>query len=284
MQPKQYIPEIKHKAFPVAQFKVADKGEGIIEAIVAVFNNEDRGGEIIREGFFALSLQKKLPKGVWMHDWTQPVARTIEARELSPGDPLLPEKLKELGGAYIKGQFNLGTQRGREAFSDIEFGIVDEFSIGFMPTKWLYNEETEVVELIEGEWFEWSPVLVGMNPETYLMNVKALEDGSLAGLKLGDHSGAVLAAAKGLLARLEDLAQLKKKDERKFAASNRELLQEMDGVLERLQKGAAEERERVKALLQETAPRAKAPTIVQFLRDDQALRARLEALDAIGEH
>jgi hypothetical protein len=50
-----------------------------------------------------------MPKGVWMHDWKTPVAKTLEAKELLPGDPLLPPVLKDNGGAYVKAQFNLGT-------------------------------------------------------------------------------------------------------------------------------------------------------------------------------
>lgn len=165
---------IEHKSFPIQDLK-ADSETGILEAIVSVFNNVDSGKEIVRPGFFTKSIEKKLPKGVWMHKWDQPIARTLEAKELLPGDPMLPDKLKELGGTYIKGQFNLDTQRGKEAFSDIKFGIVDEFSIGYRVTKESTDKETGARELIEGDWKEWSPVLVGMNPETAVLSVKADE-------------------------------------------------------------------------------------------------------------
>lgn len=164
---------IERKAFPVAEMKVSDNEAGIIEAIVSVFNNVDSGNEKVMPGFFSKSIQKKLPKGVWAHDWKQPIAKTLEAKELLPGDPLLPESLKELGGTYIKGQFNLETQRGREAYSDVKFGIVDEFSIGYRVVKDGKDKESGARELIEGDWKEWSPVLVGMNPETRLISVKS---------------------------------------------------------------------------------------------------------------
>jgi HK97 family phage prohead protease len=146
---------IEHKSFPIQDLK-ADSETGILEAIVSVFNNVDSGKEIVRPGFFTKSIEKKLPKGVWMHKWDQPIARTLEAKELLPGDPMLPEKLMHLGGTYIKGQFNLDTQRGKEAFSDIKFGIVDEFSIGYRVTKESTDKETGARELIEGDWKEWS--------------------------------------------------------------------------------------------------------------------------------
>ena len=122
-------------------------------------------------GFFAKSLAAKAPKGVWMHDWSLPVAKTLEARELPPGDPKLPTGLTALGGLYVKGQFNLETQRGREAFSDIKHGLIDEYSIGYEVTA--DRKTTDGVrELIEGTLYEWSPVLVGANRATTTLAVK----------------------------------------------------------------------------------------------------------------
>jgi HK97 family phage prohead protease len=166
---------IERKSYSVADLKVADDQLGVIEAIVSVFSNVDHGNEKVMPGFFSKSIQKKLPKGVWAHDWKQPIAKTLEAKELLPGDPLLPDSLKLLGGAYIKGQFNLDTQRGKEAYSDIKFGIVDEFSIGYQVLKDGKDKETGARELIEGDWKEWSPVLVGMNDQTRLISIKSEE-------------------------------------------------------------------------------------------------------------
>jgi HK97 family phage prohead protease len=164
---------IERKSYSVAEMKVADDQIGVIEAIVSVFSNVDLGNEKVMPGFFAKSIEKKLPKGVWAHDWKQPIAKTLEAKELLPGDPQLPAALKTLGGAYIKGQFNLDTQRGREAYSDIKFGIVDEFSIGYSVLEDKKDKESGVRELIKGDWKEWSPVLVGMNDQTALISIKS---------------------------------------------------------------------------------------------------------------
>jgi len=166
---------IERKSYPIADFK-GDDETGIIEAIVSVFNNVDHGKEIVRPGFFEKSIARKLPKGVWAHDWKQPIAKTLEAKELRAGDPQLPDSLRELGGTYIKGQFNLGTQRGREAYSDIKFGIIDEFSIGYAVIKDSKDDDTGARELIEGDWKEWSPVLVGMNDRTTLMSIKSSDE------------------------------------------------------------------------------------------------------------
>jgi HK97 family phage prohead protease len=207
--------------------------EGLVEAVVAVFSNVDAAREVITPGAFAKSLRAKLPKGVWGHDWSQPVARTEEARELLPGDPLLPEGLRDLGGLYIKGRFNLGTQRGREAYSDLAFGIVDEFSIGYRVVR--ARRVTEAGDEVEeapgapvpvgapGEkgvryldelaLYEWSPVLVGMNPATALLAVKGAagapdDPPELAALDRALKEGRVLSAAnRRLIASLIEQLQ-----------------------------------------------------------------------------
>ena len=163
---------LRHKSVPVT-IVGTDADQGIIEAIVAVVGNVDSGRERIQPGFFTASLARKYPKGVWMHDWAQPVAKTLDVRELLPGDPLLPAHLATLGGYLVKGQFNLDTQRGREAFSDLKFGTVDEFSIGYLVIREQYQAKENVTDLLEGEWFEWSPVLVGMNRATALLSAKS---------------------------------------------------------------------------------------------------------------
>lgn len=166
-----------------------DDQQGIVEAIVSVTGNKDRGSERILPGFFTESLKKKLPRGVWCHDWTQPIAKTLVAEEWPSGDNRLPDQIRHLGGYYIKGQFNLETQRGREAYSDLKFGTIDEFSIGFAVGAETYNPQTKTRDLIEGEWFEWSPVLVGMNPATTMLTIKSADQPSpeLKGEFLGDY-------------------------------------------------------------------------------------------------
>jgi HK97 family phage prohead protease len=230
---------------------------------VSVFNNVDSGKEIVRQGFFTKSIAKKLPKGVWAHDWKQPIAKTVEAKELPPGDAMLPEHLKSLGGTYIKGQFNLGTQRGREAYSDIKFGIVDEFSIGYSVTKESKDDSTGARELIEGDWKEWSPVLVGMNDQTSLISIKGDPH---AGLTFADHSESVLAAVEGLVTRAATVSEMRSKEGRQISTANRQRLQELHDALG--------------SLLSNSEPPPKEPS-VDALRS-QSLRLQTDALAALA--
>lgn len=165
-------PQRKQMTVPVYRFKALDDAQGIAEMIVSVFNCKDAANDRVLPGFFAKSIKVKYPKGVWMHEWTRPIAKTLEAEEWLPGDNRLPEEIRHLGGLYIKAQFNLEVQDGRDAFSHLKFGTVDEFSFGYDVTSERYNSKEGCNDLIEGIIYEWSPVLVGCNRRTALMSVK----------------------------------------------------------------------------------------------------------------
>lgn len=210
--------KIERKSFDIET--KAEGDNGVIEAIVSVFNNVDSYGDRVKYGFFNDSLQTKMPKGVWAHDWKTPVAKTLEARELMPGDPLLPAKLKDLGGLYIKGQFNMNTQRGRETYSDIKEGIIDEFSIGYTVA-----QETIAAdgarELIKGNLYEWSPVLFGANSETALISAKGLND------DIAD----VGTEVERVITRLNERAEIRIKEGRTLSSANVARLTELMDTL-----------------------------------------------------
>jgi len=146
------------------EVKAEGDEEGIVEAYVSVFGNVDSYGDIIEQGAFAKSLAKKVPVGVWSHNWDQPIAKTLEAKEDSHG-------------LYIKGQLVLGVQKAREAYELMKAGVINEFSIGFFIEKYEYDEVNEVRIIKEVRLIEWSPVLAGANDQTNLINIKGEDDG-----------------------------------------------------------------------------------------------------------
>jgi len=155
-----------------AMFK-ATGDEGVIEAIVSVFGVKDSYGDIVLPGAFSGSLAKKMPIGVFMHDWMQPIAKTLEARELLPGDPLLPDAIKDYGGLYIKGQIVKGVQAAEEAYLLMKEGVIDEFSFGYYTLNETWDKESQTNFLNAVDIVEWSPVVRGANPATVLMGVKS---------------------------------------------------------------------------------------------------------------
>jgi hypothetical protein len=174
---------IKRKSFGL-HVKAADD-KGVLEAIVSVFGNRDRGGERVVQGAYGKSLQRKLPKGVWAHDWSKPIATTLDARELAPGDALLPDELKELGGLYVKGQFFEEIDDSWQAFLKIKHGLIDEYSIGYSVAQERKGDDG-TLELLELDLFEWSPVLVGMNQLTSTLSAKDMRFAEHAEKAIGD--------------------------------------------------------------------------------------------------
>lgn len=160
--------------------EVTDLGNGMIEAIVSVTNVKDNVNDIILPGAFTKSLQKRTPKGVWHHSWTDPIAKTHEIKELMPGDPLLPGSLpdgrpwpKDAGALYVKMEFNLNTDRGKTAYEDVKFfGDSQEWSIGYKVPEKKAVRRRGVREIQELELYEYSPVLFGAMPSARTATVK----------------------------------------------------------------------------------------------------------------
>lgn len=147
-----------------------DPEQGILECIVSTFGVRDYGNDVMQLGCFTKSLKQRKPVGLWMHKLDQVVAKTLEAKELKPNDPMLPDALKAYGGLYIKAQFNLETPEGRSAWSNVKGGYIEEFSIGF---KSMVDTVKDGMRFIKEAFLvEWSLVIMGMNPLTTVLSTK----------------------------------------------------------------------------------------------------------------
>lgn len=159
-------PTLVRKTVTVSDVKVLDAAQGIVEALVNSLEVVDFDGEVIIDGAFDRHMQRsgKLPKVAWFHQANVPVGKCLETRQVGTQQ-------------WVKAQFNLETQRGREAFSDVQFGAVDEWSVGF------YVLEAEAVErdgkrrrgIKELDWVEFSPVMRGASPGTGTVSAKERE-------------------------------------------------------------------------------------------------------------
>ena len=251
----------KQLSLPV-QFKVLTEEDslGSVEAIVSVFNNRDFAGEVVMPGAFKNSLQRKLPRFVWAHNWEKVIGRIVEAKELLPGDPQLPLELQGLGGLYVKGKFNLNTTDGKDAYEHLKEGDVDEFSIGYRIVKaHRVTEEGEAQDvdlfdlmfgfggkstlyLDELDLVECSPVLAGMNDRTALIGVKS--EGPIVDLvdQAAEACGILLVQAKAY-------ADSRTKEGRTFSTAN---YAKLEGFAERLQEMSDE----LRGLLSSAAPKS----------------------------
>jgi hypothetical protein len=169
----------KIKKFDLATFKAVDGApEGTFEAIVAVFNNVDRGGDRILPGAFKRTLAEWEASGapipvVFSHEWDNLdafIGEVAKAEEWAPGDERLPEAVREYGGLYVKGQLDLDEEFAARVWKKMSRGILRQFSFAYDVADG--KERAGVYELEDLDLFEVGPCLVGMNPDTQLMGTK----------------------------------------------------------------------------------------------------------------
>jgi hypothetical protein len=153
-----------YKAFS-AQFKTLSDEQGIFEAIVAVFGNVDRVGDKIMPGAFKGTLERWRQKGrpipvIFSHEWTNLDAHIGEVAEAKETEE----------GLYVKAQLDMEEDFARRVWKRMKRGTLAEFSFAYDVIEG--KEADGVYELHELELIEVGPCLVGMNPDTPLLDVK----------------------------------------------------------------------------------------------------------------
>ena len=155
-----------------------DEAQGIVECFVAGVGNKDSVGDIVLPGAFTESLKRRKPRVVWGHNWNEPIGKVLEIYEVPASDSRLPAKMKRagIGGLFARVQFNLKSERGKQAFSDVSFfGEEQEWSIGYKTLNADYDQSRKANLLREVELYEVSPVLHGANNLTGTISIKADE-------------------------------------------------------------------------------------------------------------
>jgi len=152
------------KTFPVREVKADDDPPGTFEAVVSVFGNVDRVGDVVVPGAFKASLERDPhPPIGWMHDDSiPPIGIATEAVET-------PEGLR------IKARLFLDDHPiARQVHAGLMSGAIKQFSFGYHVTDQAFSERDgkRVRLLKELELFEASPVWVGANPATRLVGAK----------------------------------------------------------------------------------------------------------------
>ena len=152
-----------------AQFKaVTDAPAGTFEAIVSVFGNVDLGGDRVVPGAFTRTLADWNASGdpipvIWSHEWDDPMSHIgyVEQAEERPE------------GLYVRARLDVdNNERAAYVARLLKERRVREFSFGYFAKGWRDTDDEEygrVRELTEIDLFEVGPTLLGMNPETVLL-------------------------------------------------------------------------------------------------------------------
>jgi HK97 family phage prohead protease len=158
---------------------------GEFMAIVSVFGNPDGIGDIVVPGAYVDDIKEWTDSGdpmpvIWSHDWSDPeshIGALKGWREMWPGDPELPEKLKANGGLWVHGQNDVGDNARADRVSKLLAGRrVKQFSFAYdeIDSGWGKHNGVEGWLLRKLHVFEVGPTLVGMNQMTDLLAAKRL--------------------------------------------------------------------------------------------------------------
>ena len=106
---------------PIYQLKAS--GEGIVEGIASSFGNVDSYGDTISPGAFMASLADHQAKGtspvmLWSHRTAEPIGKWMQMTETARG-------------LHVRGQLNMRTTRGEQAFEHLRGGDIGGLSIGY---------------------------------------------------------------------------------------------------------------------------------------------------------
>lgn len=164
---------MKHRVFSLKSFKATDEAQGVFEALVAVFNNVDRVGDMILPGAFENTLAAWQEKGapipvIYSHEWDNldaHIGEVLEAKETEEG-------------LWVKAQIDLEEEFAKRVFKKMQRGTLRQFSFAYDVEESAQVDRGEkadpryVNELRKLDLLEVGPCLVGMNPDTQLLDLK----------------------------------------------------------------------------------------------------------------
>ena len=145
------------------QVKEYDDDSRIVKGYASVFNNTDSDSDIILSGAYNKSIKEWGPEGkdriklVAQHDIGRPVARITELKE-------------DANGLFMEAKFGTHTD-GEDYYRMTKEGIINEFSVGFVPVEKEENEKGGY-DISNIKLYEVSMVTVAANDEAVVTDVK----------------------------------------------------------------------------------------------------------------
>ncbi|MDC4367970.1 HK97 family phage prohead protease [Acinetobacter baumannii] len=150
--------------------------DGFFSGYLAVFNNIDSHGDLIRKGAFLKTIEEwnskgKYPAIFWNHDPDEPIGVFTLMRE--------DEK-----GLYVEGRLLISDiVRAKSTYALMKVKAIDGMSIGYITIQATHDPQTMIRELLELELVEGSIVAFPSNPNSLISSVKSkLQDGELPSL------------------------------------------------------------------------------------------------------
>ena len=152
--------------------KAVDDAEGIVEAYTNTMGVIDADGDVVDPTAFDQSIRENLPIPVLSgHDQSSLVGKVIFAQpQYITGDEYR---------LYTRMQFNLNTEAGRDAYSNVAGDYIREWSVGFnIPQEGDISrspsDTSTIIRHIDNlDWVEVSMVIRGSSPSTVTVAAKS---------------------------------------------------------------------------------------------------------------
>ena len=204
---------------------------GTVSAVFSVFNEIDSDNDVVLPNSIKSGYGDKGVAMVWGHDWKNIIGKG--------------QIIQDNDKAVFKGQFNLNTTAGKEAYETVKaMGDLQQWSFGFEVKdsemgifKKENGEEKEVRYLKDLKVWEVSPVMVGANQNTYTVAVKEQKEKDLkdvnSGLRFTDEADNVLNTINSFIDRAKELTSLRLEKGKTLSKSAQEsLMQIQDRIQE----------------------------------------------------
>tara|TARA_R100000306_G_scaffold40929_1_gene40054 strand:- start:150 stop:830 length:681 start_codon:yes stop_codon:yes gene_type:complete len=157
--------------FYISEAKGVDDQAGIVEAYVNTMGVKDADGDVIDPEAFDSSIRENLPIPVLSgHDQSMVVGKVLFAQK------------EQIQGSehrlFARMQMNMGTEAGRDAYSNVAGAFVREWSVGFnIPSEdgiaYERGSGQPVRHILDLDWVEVSSVVRGASPSTMTIAAKA---------------------------------------------------------------------------------------------------------------
>jgi len=158
--------ERKIEYFPIigGEIKATNDAKGIVEGYLNYIGNIDFGDDRTMPGAFKKTLSDSYARKTQQSlDYLWPYLFNHDYSQLPPGG--IFEANEDRRGLYIKTQFNLDIQMGRELYSSFKMGTMKKQSMGYkaIQVDWVKEEGKSIRNLLEVAVMEGSAVVFPMN-------------------------------------------------------------------------------------------------------------------------
>lgn len=140
--------------------------DGTFSGYCSVFDIKDSYGDVVKKRAFISSLNDwqakgKMPPILWQHSRSEVIGVWTKLYE-------------DDKGLFGEGKLLIDdVAKAKEAYALIKNGAIDGLSIGYRTSKWAWNDDDNVLELLEIDLKEVSIVTFPANEDSTVSNVKA---------------------------------------------------------------------------------------------------------------